>query len=192
VLVGVDWVFGAHGRPGDIATAIKRVSQGKLIVFTYQGDGDCMAIGTEATIHAACRGERISVIMVNNGNYGTTGGQMAPTTLIGQRTTTTPYGRDVKRDGYPMYAPELLAVMRGVAYSARGAVNSPANYQRTKGYIRTAFQKQLDDVGFSFVEILSACPPDWHLTPIQCLKRIEEEIIPQFPLGEFKNVDRID
>ena len=192
VLVGVDWVFGAHGRPADIATAIKRVSRGNLILVTYQGDGDCFAIGTEGTIHAAIRGERITVLMVNNQNYGTTGGQMSPTTLVGWKTTTTPYGRDPKRDGYPALVPELLANIKGVAYSARGAVNNPANYQKSKKYIKTALQKQVDDIGFSFVEIISACPPDWHLTPLECLKRIEEEIIPQMPLGEFKNVDRID
>ena len=116
---------------------------------------------------------------------------MAPTTLLGQRTTTTPEGRD-QSTGYPMHVPELLASIRGVAYAARGAVNSPANYQRTKKYLRAAFQKQMDGIGFSFVEILSACPADWHLTPQESLKWIEEKLIPEYPLGEFKNVDTLD
>jgi len=192
VLVQVDWIGGPHGRPVDIATAIKRVSWGEAIAFTYQGDGDSLAIGIESTIHAAARGERITVIMVNNGNYGTTGGQMAPTTLIGQKTTTSPRGRDVKQEGYPFYGAEYMAVMKGVSYSARGALNNPGNCERTKKYIKRAFQKQIDDIGFSYVEILSACPPDWHLSPLECQKRIENEVIPAFPLGEFKNVDQLE
>jgi len=191
ILINADWLAGAHGRPPDMATAIKRLRP-HLLVFTYQGDGDCWAIGMEPTMHAAIRGERITVIMVNNGNYGTTGGQLAPTTLLGQKTTTTPRGRDPRRDGYPIQAPELLSTIKGVAYAARGSVHSPAMFQRTKKFIKTAFEKQLNDVGFSYVEILSPCPPDWHLSPLDCLKRIEEEVIPQFPVGEFKNVDRID
>ena len=192
MMVNVDWIFGAHGRPADIATAVKRVSRGELIAVTYQGDGDCFAIGTEGTIHAAYRAERITVLMVNNQNYGTTGGQMAPTTLVGWKTTTSPYGRDSKKEGYPTLAPELLANIKGVAYSARGAVNTPGNYQKTKKYIKTALQKQIDDIGFSFVEILSACPPDWHLSPLDCLNRIEDEVIPHMPLGEFKNIDKLE
>lgn len=192
VLVGVDWIFGAHGRPCDIATAVKRVSRGKLIVLTYQGDGDALAIGAESTVHAAVRGEKIMVLMVNNGNFGTTGGQMAPTTIIGQKTTTTPYGRDPKREGLPFYGAEYLASMKGTAYSARGALNTPANCRQSKSYIKKGLQKQIDDVGFSYVEIISACPPDWHLSPLECQQRIENEVIPVFSLGEFKNVDSID
>jgi len=192
VLIQTDWLQSAHGRACDAATAIKRVSGGNLIVFTWQGDGDALAIGTESTVHAAVRGERITVVMINNGNFGTTGGQMAPTTLIGQKTTTTPYGRDPKIEGYPFYAPEYMAAMKGVAYAARGALNSAANCKRTKDYIKRALKKQIDDVGFSYVEILSACPPDWHLTPLECQERIVEEVIPAFPLGEFKNVDCLD
>jgi len=191
-LAQVEWVGGAHGRAGDMATAIKRVSRGKLIVFTWQGDGDALAIGTESTIQAAARGERITVIMINNGNFGTTGGQMAPTTLLGQKTTTTPRGREAKTEGYPFYAPEYMAVMKGVAYTARGALNTPANCLRAKEYIKRALKKQIDDVGFSYVEILSACPPDWHLTPLECQERIAKEVIPAFPLGEFKNVDQLE
>jgi 2-oxoglutarate ferredoxin oxidoreductase subunit beta len=192
VLIQTDLVQAAHGRACDVATAIKRVSRGKPIVFTWQGDGDALAIGTESTIQAAVRGERITVFVINNCNYGTTGGQMSPTSLIGQKTTTTPYGRDPRVEGYPFYAPEYMAVMKGVVYAARGAVNTPANCQRTKEYIRKALQKQIDDIGFSYVEILSACPPDWHLTPLECQERIANEVIPSFPLGEFKDVDQLE
>ncbi len=191
-LIRIDWVQSAHGRACDVATAIKRVSRGEMIVFTAQGDGDALAIGTESTVQAAVRGEQITVIMHNNGCFGTTGGQLAPTTLIGQKTTTTPLGRDPKVQGYPFYAPEYFAVMKGVAYTARGAVNTPANCQRTKAYMKRALQKQIDDVGFSYVEVLTACPPNWHLSPIECQERIATEIIPAFPLGEFKNVDRLE
>jgi 2-oxoglutarate ferredoxin oxidoreductase subunit beta len=134
----------------------------------------------------------ITTIMCNNANYGTTGGQLAPTTLISQITTTTPSGRDAIMEGYPVHTAELAATFRGVAYSARGALSTPANYQRTKRYIKTAFQKQVDQVGLSFVEILSACPANWHLSPVESLRWIEERMIPEFPLGEFKNVDLID
>jgi len=130
--------------------------------------------------------------MCNNANYGTTGGQLAPTTLMGQTTTTTPNGRDAVMGGYPVHVAELAATFKGVAYSARGALNTPANYRRTRKYVKTAFQKQIDHVGLSFVEVLSACPPNWHLSPVECLGWIEENMIPEFPLGEFKNVDIID
>ena len=182
----------AHGRCPDAATGIKRIYHGRPIVFTIQGDGDCIAIGTESLIHSGARSEKITVIMVNNGNYGTTGGQLAPTTVTGQVTTTTPEGRDPNRDGYPIHAAELVAQIKGTVYSARGAVNTPANFQRTEKYVKTAFQKQIDNVGFSFVEILSACPAGWRKTPLESLKWIEERMIPEFPLGEFKNIDRIE
>jgi 2-oxoglutarate ferredoxin oxidoreductase subunit beta len=180
-----------HGRAPDVATGIKRSLGGKPMVFTLQGDGDCIAIGAESLINAAARAERITVLMVNNANYGTTGGQLAPTTLMGQRTTTTPEGREPSA-GYPIHTAELLASIKGVAYSARSAVNTPVNYQRTRRCLKTAFRKQLEDIGFSFVEILSACPPDWHLSPLDSLKWIEEKLIAEFPLGEFKNVPYID
>lgn len=199
--VGCSWLFYhalaidgcdcAHGRAPDVATGIKRVHRGKSLVFTIQGDGDTIAIGAESLIAAASRGERITVIMVNNGCYGTTGGQMAPTTLVGQVTTTTPTGRG-KDEGYPIHTAELVASIKGVAYSARTALNTPANYQRTKRYLMSAFKKQTDDIGFSFLEILSACPPNWHLSPLNALKRISEEVIAEFPLGEFKNLDKIE
>jgi len=130
--------------------------------------------------------------MVNNGVFGTTGGQLAPTTLLGQKTSTTPQGRDPKAHGYPFHGPECMTALEGVAYTARGALNTPANCLRSKEYIKRALKKQIDDIGFSFVELLSACPPDWRLSPQECLERITNEVIPAFPLGEFKNVDRLD
>ena len=191
MMLNVEWVYTAHGRPADVATAMKRVSDDGLVVLTYQGDGDTWAIGMEPTMHAAIRGERITIVMVNNGNYGTTGGQMAPTTLLGQKTTTSPFGRDVKREGFPIRAPELLSTLEGVAYAARGSVSSPANFQRTKKFIKTALLKQVSDIGFSYVEVLSPCPPDWHLSPGECMDRIERDVVPQFPIGEFKNVSEV-
>ncbi len=182
-----DGFMGPHGRATDIATAMKRVHPGN-IVYTVQGDGDCIAIGAEGFLNAAGRAEKITVIMVNNTTYGTTGGQMAPTTLRGQVTSTTPEGRGASQ-GFPMHVAELAAVVKGCVYSARGAVNSPANYSRTRKYISRAFQKQMDGVGFSFVEILSMCPSVWHMTPAESLKFVGNRMIKEFPLGEFKNVD---
>jgi len=187
----IDIVLSAHGRALDSATAIKRLRP-DAIVFTVQGDGDCMAIGAGAFIGAMTRGEKITTIMYNNTNYGTTGGQMAPTTLLGQKTTTTPNGRNPLTEGYPSHAAELAAIFDGTVYSARGSVNSFANYQRTKKNIKTAFQKQIAGVGYSFVEVISSCPPNWHMSPVECIKRIESEVIPEFPLGEFKNVNTIE
>lgn len=190
LVLDVDGIFAAHGRPPDVATAIKRSLHGRPIVITFQGDGDCIAIGADSLLNAVGRGERITVIMVNNGNYGMTGGQMAPTTLMGQHTTTTPTGRS-EVAGYPMHVPELLATLKGCVYAARGSVHTPANYQRTRKFLKTAVLKQMNNVGFSFVEILSACPSDWHLSPVESLNWIEEHMIPEFPLGEFKDVERI-
>lgn len=178
----------AHGRALDSGTAVKRLKP-DAIVFTVQGDGDCISIGAGAFIGAMTRGEKITTIMYNNTNYGTTGGQLAPTTLLGQKTVTTPNGRDAALEGYPVHTAELAATFKGTVYSARGSVHNAANYQRTKKYIKTAFQKQIDGAGFSFVEVLSACPPNWRLSPVKCLKRIEEDVIAEFPLGEFKNED---
>ena len=191
LLVDFDAVQVPHGRAPDVASAIKRVLRQEPIVMTIQGDGDCIAIGTESLIQAAARAERITVIMANNGNYGTTGGQMAPTSIIGQKTSTTPEGRETIH-GFPIQTAELLAGLKGTAYSARGTLTSSADYQRTKRYVKTALQKQVDNVGFSFVEILAACPPNWRLSPLKCLQWIVEEMIPEFPLGEFKNVDRLE
>lgn len=180
-----------HGRASAAATGMKRAQPDKII-YTYQGDGDLAAIGTSEIIHTANRGETITVVFVNNTNYGMTGGQMAPTTLLGQKTTTTPYGRDFRRDGYPIRMAELLATLEGVAFSARGAVNKPANVRRTRELIRRAFEVQIKGIGLGFVEVLSACPTDWGLTPLNAIKRVEEELIPYYPLGIFKDKKEAD
>jgi len=185
-LVNIDGCNCAHGAAPAVATAIKHAHFGKPLVFTIQGDGDCLAIGGGYLLNAAARAERITVIMLNNSNYGTTGGQMAPTTPLGMRTTTSPEGRDPKLHGFPLHASEFLVTMQGVVYAARGALNSAANYQRAKKYITTAFQKQLNDEGFTFVELLGICPPDWHMEPLAALDYLEEKIIAEYPLGEFK------
>lgn len=174
----------AHGRPPAVATGIKRVNP-KKIVFTYQGDGDLAAIGMAETIHVAARGERITIIFINNAVYGMTGGQMAPTTLVHQKTATTPDGRSVKDTGYPIKICELLATLDGVAYLARVALDTPAHILKTKAAIKKAFQVQMDDLGFGLVEILSPCPSIWRLTPKESLKWIQDEMIPVFKLGEF-------
>ena len=151
-----------------------------------------MAIGAGSVVNAASRAEKITIFMLNNANYGTTGGQMAPTTLIGQKTVTTPEGRDAAQTGFPVHAAETLATMKGVAYSARGAMTSPADFQRTKKYFKKALQKQIDNVGLSFVETLSTCPSNWHLSPIDSLDWVENTLMREFPLGEFKDVDSIE
>lgn len=187
----LDKVGAPHGRAPDLATAIKRIYPHRL-VFTIQGDGDCIAIGAGSLIGALTRAEQITIIMVNNTNYGTTGGQLGPTTLVGQVTSTTPEGRKPSVEGYPAHAAELVATFKGVAYSARGALHTPANFSRTKGYIRTAFQRQIDGVGLSFVEVITACPSNWHMTPAESLAWIGEKVVQEFPLGEFRNVTQID
>jgi 2-oxoglutarate ferredoxin oxidoreductase subunit beta len=181
----IDMAESAHGRGLAVATGLKRASPGS-IVFTYQGDGDLAAIGTAETIHAANRGERVTAIFVNNAVYGMTGGQMAPTTLITQETTTTPYGRDPRLDGYPVKVSEMLALLNGVAYVERTAVNSPAGIRRTKKAIRKAFQVQIDDLGFSLVEILSPCPVNWKMSVIDSWRWIDKVMAKEFPLGVLK------
>ena len=176
-----------HGRPPAVATGIKRVMPDK-IVFTYQGDGDLAAIGTAEIIHAANRGENITVIFVNNATYGMTGGQMAPTTILGQKTATTPFGRDLKREGPPIRVCELLSSLGGVTYLERTAVNSPKNILKSKKAIKTAFQKQLDGKGFSLVEVLSPCPVGWEMDPTASLKWIDDVFQKTFPLGVYKDV----
>jgi len=175
----------AHGRTPAVATGIKRVLPDRL-VFTYQGDGDLAAIGTAETVHAANRGEDISIIFVNNGVYGMTGGQMAPTTLLEQKTATTPTGRDLKRDGAPLKISEMLAVLDGAVYIERTSVHSPAGVNKTKKAIERSFQTQMDKKGFSMVEIISPCPTYWGLTPRESLKWIEERIFKTYPLGVIK------
>jgi len=176
-----------HGRPPAVATGIKRVLPDR-IVFTYQGDGDLAAIGTAEIIHAANRSENITVIFVNNTVYGMTSGQMAPTTLLGQKTLTTPYGREANRDGYPLKVCELLSVLEGTKFIARGTVTNPKNVIQTKSYIKKAFIKQIENKGFSLVEILSMCPSGLHMTPLEAVKWVEEELTKFFPLGVYKDV----
>jgi 2-oxoglutarate ferredoxin oxidoreductase subunit beta len=183
----VDMAESAHGRGAAVATGIKRAYP-EVIVFTYQGDGDLAAIGTAETIHAANRGERITAIFINNAVYGMTGGQMAPTTLLEQVTTTTPYGRDVKLEGYPVRMSEMVALVRGAVYIERTAVNSPANIRKTKKAIRKALQSQIDGLGFSLVEILSPCPTNWRMTPLESWQWIDKEMTKEFPLGVIKDI----
>lgn len=181
-----DMIEAAHGRAPAVATGVKRTNPDKY-VFTYQGDGDLAAIGTAETVHAATRGENIVVIFVNNTTYGMTGGQMATTTLPGQVTQTTPYGRDPKLMGYPVRVCEMLATLAGTALAQRVAVNSVPHIREAKKAIRKAFENQRDKKGFSIVEILSTCPTNWGLSPIDALKRLEDEMIPYYPLGVFKD-----
>lgn len=182
----IDMTECAHGRGAAVATGIKRAYP-EIIVFTYQGDGDLAAIGTAETIHAANRGEKITVISVNNAVYGMTGGQMAPTTLADQWTTTTPYGRNVKTDGYPIRMSEILAMVDGSVYIERTAVNSPANIRKTKKAIQKALQVQMDGLGFSLVDILSPCPVNWKMTPLQAWQWVDKEMTKVFPLGVIKD-----
>ena len=174
----------AHGRAPAVATGIKRVHPDK-VVFTYQGDGDLAAIGTAETVHAASRGENMTVIFINNAIYGMTGGQMAPTTLPGQVTQTSPYGRDTKTQGYPLRVSEMLATTSGAAYIERVSVDCVKNINRAKKAIKKAFQTQLDGKGFSMVEVLSSCPTNWGLAPEEAIKWLQENMIPYYPLGVY-------
>jgi 2-oxoglutarate ferredoxin oxidoreductase subunit beta len=183
----VDMAECAHGRGAAVATGIKRAFPGS-VVFTYQGDGDLAAIGTAETIHAANRGENVTTIFINNAVYGMTGGQMAPTTLHGMKTTTSPYGRDRLLEGHPIRMSEILAMLDGVAYIERVAVNSPANIRKAKKAIAKAFQVQLDGRGFAMVEILSPCPTNWRMTPVKAWEWVDEEMTEIFPLGVFKDI----
>jgi len=184
-----DTVMPNHGQCIDVATGIKRASP-ESIVLVFGGDGDVAAIGAGAFLNAAGRAEKFTQLMLNNGHYAMTGGQLAPTSIMGQITSTTPEGRNPSL-GYPINMAELAAAIKGVAFSARGAVNNIKNFHQTKSYLKRALQKQMDGVGFSFLEILSACPTGWHMSPLESLKWMEGQMIPQFPLGEFKNVDQL-
>ncbi len=176
----------AHGRAPAVATGIKRVNPDN-IVFTYQGDGDLAAIGTAETVHAAARGENLTVIFINNAIYGMTGGQMAPTTLPGQITQTSPYGRNVETQGHPIRVSEMLSTLDGVALAQRCAVNNVKNIMETKKAIKKAFENQINKKGFSIVEVLSTCPTNWGLTPIEALGWLEENMMPYYPLGVYKD-----
>ena len=184
----VDFVQAPHGRAPAVATGVKRSDPENNIVFTYQGDGDLAAIGTAETVHAAARRENITVIFVNNAIYGMTGGQMAPTTLPGQVTQTSPYGRDVNTVGYPVKVCELLSNVDGAAYLERVAVNNPSNVRKAKAAIKKAFQNQIDGKGFSLVEVVSTCPTNWGMTPVKDLKWLEENMLPYYPLGVYKDI----
>ena len=181
-----DMVQAAHGRAPAVATGVKR-SDKNNIVFTYQGDGDLAAIGTAETVHSAARGENITVIFVNNAIYGMTGGQMAPTTLPGQKTQTSPYGRDVETVGYPVKVCEMLSNVDGATYLERVAVNNVANVKKAKAAIKKAFQNQIDGKGFSLVEVLSTCPTNWGLAPDKAIGWLEENMLPYYPLGVYKD-----
>lgn len=178
----------AHGRAPAVATGIKRVHPDN-VVFTYQGDGDLASIGIAEIVHAANRGEKITTIFVNNAIYGMTGGQMAPTSLLGQVTTTSPYGRNPDTEGHPIRVSEMLATVEGAAFIERVSVHDIKNINRAKRAIKKAFQVQLAGKGFAMVEVLSTCPTNWGMTPVESLKWIEENMIPYYPLGIKKEVD---
>lgn len=181
-----DMFEAAHGRAPAVATGIKRTLPDSL-VFTYQGDGDLASIGMAEINHAAARGEKITVIFINNCIYGMTGGQMAPTTLIGQKVTTAPFGRDPEQSGYPIKVSELLATHEGSYYIERVALNKTANIVRAKKAIKKAFQYQCEGKGFNLVEVLSTCPTNWGLDPVESMRWLEENMVPYYPLGVFKD-----
>jgi len=180
-----DFVEAPHGRAPAMATGIKRVLPDRM-VFTYQGDGDLASIGMAEIMHAAARGENITVIFINNAIYGMTGGQMAPTTLPGMKTTSSPLGRDVEMAGFPIRMAEIISEMEGASYIVRRSLDKPANIRKAKKAIRTAFEVQERALGFAMVELLSSCPTNWKLSPQEALKFIGEHMIPVFPLGDFK------
>ena len=182
----VDMFEAAHGRAPAVATGIKRACPDKL-VFTYQGDGDLASIGTAEIVHAAHRGEKITTIFVNNAIYGMTGGQMAPTTLVGQKTTTSPFGRKEEWCGSPIKMSEMLAEVPSAYYIERCAVNNTANIIKTKNAIKKAFKYQLEGKGFCMIEVLSACPTNWGLNPVEAMTWLEENMIPYYPLGVKKD-----
>ena len=182
----VDMLESAHGRGAAVATGLKRANPDTL-VFTYQGDGDLAAIGTAETIHAANRGEKITAVFINNAVYGMTGGQMAPTTLLNMKTTTSPLGRDESTEGAPIKISEMLALVKGAVYIERTAVTSPAGIRKTKKALRKAFQAQIDNLGYSLVEILAACPTNWKMGALESWKWIDEVMVKEFPLGVIKD-----
>jgi 2-oxoglutarate/2-oxoacid ferredoxin oxidoreductase subunit beta len=182
-----DFAEAAHGRAPAMATGLKRVMPHK-VVFTYQGDGDLASIGLAEIMHAALRGENITVIFINNAIYGMTGGQMAPTTLPGQKTTSSPNGRDVETSGFPIKMSELIAQMQGATFVARRSLHNPTEIRKAKKAIKQAFENQINGFGFSMVELLSSCPTNWDINPADSLKWIETQMVPVYPLGDYKNV----
>lgn len=187
--IDVDWIEAAHGRAPAVATAAKRLNPQRL-VFTYQGDGDLAAIGTAETIHAANRGENIAIIFINNAIYGMTGGQMAPTTLEGQKTATTPYGRRVDLNGYPLKISDILAQLPGTCYVTRQTVHTPASVRKAKAAIRKAFENSLAGKGTSVVEVVSTCNSGWKMSPEKSNQWMVEHMVPFYPLGDLKNTDK--
>ncbi len=185
--LALDSVESPHGRAAAVATGVKRYRPDR-VVFTYQGDGDLAAIGTAEIVHAAARGERFTTIFVNNGIYGMTGGQMAPTTLPGQKTTSSPLGRDVETQGYPLPVTEMLSLLPGVQYAARVSVADPGHVGKAKQAIKRAFEIQLENKGFSIVEVLSTCPVGWGMTPTEAMERLLDTVMGAYPTGTF--VDR--
>ncbi len=185
--IDVDWVEAAHGRAPAVATGLQRLNPDRL-VFTYQGDGDLSAIGTAETIHAANRGENIAIIFINNAIYGMTGGQMAPTTLLGMKTATSPYGRRADLNGYPLRISELLAQLDGTCYVTRQAVHTPGAVRKTKAAIKKAFQNALDGKGTSVVEVVSTCNSGWKMSPAKSNEWMVEHMFERYPLGDLKNI----
>ncbi len=181
-----DMVEAAHGRAPAVATGLKRCMP-ENVIFTYQGDGDLASIGMAETVHAATRNENITIIFVNNAIYGMTGGQMAPTSLPGQVTQTSPYGRDVKTAGYPVRVSEMLATLEGPEFITRVAVNNVKNVKAAQAAIKKAFENQINGKGFSLVEVVSSCPTNWGKTPVDALKWLEENMLPYYPLGVYKD-----
>lgn len=184
---GCDMIEAPHGRAPAVATGVKRAKP-EDVVFTYQGDGDLAAIGTAETVHAAARGENISIIFINNAIYGMTGGQMAPTTLVGQVTQTSPYGRNAATQGYPIRVSEMLSTLEGPAYIERVAVDSVAHIKKAKEAIKKSFQTQLDGKGFSLVEVVSTCPTNWGMSPLEAMDWLRDNMIPHYPLGVYKDI----
>ncbi len=185
--IDIDWQEAAHGRAPALATGIKRLMPNK-VVFTYQGDGDLAAIGTAETIHSCNRDENIVIIFINNGIYGMTGGQMAPTTLEGMKAATCPYGREHRQDGYPLKITELIAQLPGTAYVTRQACHTPAAVRKTKKVLKKAFENQLNNKGTSFVEIVSTCNSGWKMSPVKANQWMEENMFPFYPLGDMKDI----
>ena len=185
--IDIDWAEAAHGRAAAVASAIKRMRPDKM-VFTYQGDGDLAALGTGETIHACNRGEGIAIIYVNNAIYGMTGGQMAPTTLLGMKTATTPMGRDPKLNGYPYKVADMVKLLDGVCYVTRQAVHTPAAVRKAKKAIKKAFENSRDNRGLSFVEIVATCNSGWKMSPVDANKWMSEHMFEVYPLGDLKDI----
>ena len=181
----------SHGRAPAVATGIKRVHPDK-VVFTYQGDGDLASIGTAEIVHAANRGENITTVFINNAIYGMTGGQMAPTTLEGQKTTTSPYGRNLKEAGNPIKMTEMLSALDGPSYIARVSVHTPKHIRKAKKALKKAFQRQLEGKGFTLIEVLSTCPTNWGIKPKDALNWLEEYMMPVYPLGDLKDIEEVE